>query len=329
MNPESVQNGRGLRTLYPVISAFRETHIDVSAGHRIYLEESGHPDGLPVLFLHGGPGSGCEAQHRCYFDPNVYRIVLFDQRGSGRSTPVASLEQNDTSALLEDIEHIRRALGVEKWLLYGGSWGATLALLYAESCPRQVSGMILRGTFLARAADLHWFFGGGTRGIFPDRWQAFLDFFASDLQDDPAAMADTLYRALCQASPEHQQAAARAWAEWAGAVVVGPQYTVDMSELPRQVLAARIEMHYAVHRYFIEENQILQGLSRLPEVPVHLIHGRADLTCLPESSWTLHRALPGSVLEFVDGAGHLAGEPRMIDALVRATDAMALRLSGA
>lgn len=327
----SATSDSGPRELYPPLPSFMDTRLDVGGGHQLYLEQSGTPDGIPVLFLHGGPGSGCEEKHRCYFDPARYRIILFDQRGSHRSTPQGGIEHNTTDDLLQDMERIRQQLGIEQWLLYGGSWGATLALLYAGQHPERVLGMILRGSFLAREADLHWFVGGGTRDLFPDHWQRFVDFFPPEDAQSGAAMARFLHRELDSEQAARREAAARAWAQWAGTVVMAPQgvdYCIDEETIPQLIGSVRIEMHYAVHRYFITENQILEQAALLPEVPIHLIHGRNDLTCLPAASWTLHQALPGSTLEMVSGAGHLAGEPLMIDTLLRATDGMAARLGG-
>lgn len=317
-----------LRDLYPALQPYMDTRLAVGGGHQIYLEQVGNPEGIPVLLLHGGPGSGCDEQHRCYFDPARYRVILFDQRGSHRSTPAGGLEHNTTPELLRDMEALRAQLNVDQWVLYGGSWGATLALLYAEAHPERVSGIILRGAFLAREEDLRWFVGQGVQRIFPDQWQRFLAFFGPEVIGGEA-MAQSLYQSLTSDDLTAKEKAARAWAQWAGSVVtasLGIDYKVDEAGLARHIIGARIEMHYAVHRYFIAENQILNEVGRLPNVPIHIIHGRLDLTCLPEASWLLHRALPGSTLQFVNGAGHLASEPRMRDALVCATDAMAGRL---
>ena len=308
--------------LYPEIAAYASYNLADKSGHSIYFEEAGNPQGIPVVFLHGGPGSGCNENHRRYFDPDKYRIVLLDQRGCNRSTPAGLTENNTTQLILDDLEAIRRQLDVDKWMLFGGSWGATLALLYAEQYSKYVSGIILRGTFLARQCDFDWFAKNGVNRIFPDYWHEFVSTFSDSEKDDLLA---ALHEKVFSDNRELQLVAAKAWALWSGRVVTHSfvdNYILDEEDLDKLINATKIEMHYAKNRYFIKENQILENIAKIPDVPVTIIHGRKDLTCLPESSWSVHNELPDSNLVIVPDVGHLAGEPAMIDALITATDAM-------
>lgn len=320
-----------MNTLYPELEPFAADVLDVGGGHRVYFEQCGNADGIPVIFLHGGPGSGCNANHRRYFDPEQYRVIIFDQRGCKRSRPVGGVEHNSTQLLLADVETLRARLAIDKLLLFGGSWGATLALLYAQAHPSRVSGMILRGAFLARNCDIEWFTDSdtGLARIFPDHWREYIaDFDATERQD----LVQALHSRIFSAPRKNAVAAARAWAYWAGRVVthnlaLSAPYALEGDD-DAILNEVRIEIHYAYNRYFIDDNHILENVEKLPDVPVTLIHGRRDLTCLPESSWSLHRALPRSELIFVPDAGHLAGDPSMIDALITASDGMAARLAG-
>jgi proline iminopeptidase len=314
-----------MRQLYPPLEP--TAHWLLEAGiHRVYVEECGAADGIPVVFLHGGPGSGCKPYHRQFFDPQRYRVILLDQRGCGRSTPAGEVRDNDTGRLLDDLEAIRTRLGIERWVVFGGSWGATLALLYAQRHPERVRALILRGTFLARRSDVDWFFRDGVSRVFPDAWADFIAAFPDVTDGDYVAAAS---RDIVSPDPAVRAAAARAWSAWTGRVVTWlmangePSPAPSPEQLARMLNEVGIETHYARHRYFIDEDQILANLHRLPAVPVTIIHGRRDLTCLPESSWTLHRRLPGSTLRILPEAGHLASEPAMIDALVTATDQLA------
>jgi proline iminopeptidase len=314
-----------MRSLYPELSPNAVGELAAGGGHAVYFEESGNPDGIPVVFLHGGPGSGSNENHRRYFDPDRYRIIIFDQRGCNRSTPRGETRDNTTWDLVGDMEAMRAELGIDRWLLFGGSWGAALALLYAQTHPDRVSGMILRGTFLARREDLDWFTRCGDNRVFPDFWEDFIDLIPENERGDPV---EAYYRRVHGDDREESLRAARAWSRWAGAIVTwmlpeAPQQAVDDEQVLNEV---RIETHYARHRYFIEENRILDNVDKLPSVPIHIIHGRRDMTCTLSASWQLHRALPDSRLTIVREGGHLAGEPVMTDALVTATDEMATRL---
>ncbi|MEQ8290152.1 MAG: prolyl aminopeptidase [Gammaproteobacteria bacterium] len=316
-----------MRELYPEIEAFSSDKLQTDSDHVVYYEQAGNPDGIPVVFLHGGPGSGCNENHRRYFDPKKYRIILLDQRGCNRSTPNGHVENNTTQALIADIDAIRQTLAIDKWLLFGGSWGATLALLYAEQYPSHVTGMILRGSFLARQQDFDWFAGTGVSRIMPDYWHEFISGFEVSSSRE---LIKELHHRVFSEDKDTQLAAARAWGLWAGRVVTNcfnSEYSLDNADPEKIINEVRIEMHYAFNRYFLKDNQILENTHLIPKVPVKIIHGRQDLTCLPETSWLLHQAIHGSSLNMVKNTGHLAGETSMVDALVEATDSMALLLS--
>ena len=314
-----------MRTLYPELFPYRATHLAVDDIHRLYIEESGRHDGQPVLFLHGGPGSGTESWHRRFFDPGRYRIVLFDQRGCGRSSPHAELRNNTTQELIADIEKIRRHLGIERWLVFGGSWGSTLALAYAEAHPEAVRGLILRGIFLCRDEEIRWFYQRGADRVFPDYWKDFLHPLPPEHRDDPLP---AYYELLTGNDEIRRMAAAKAWSTWEGrtATLLPNDGVVEHFARPHIALAmARIEAHYFVHHAFLEPNQLLDQAHRLAGIPGIIVQGRYDMICPMISAWELHRAWPDSELEIVADAGHSAGEPGIIDALVRATDAFAGR----
>jgi proline iminopeptidase len=315
-----------LRELYPALSPYRTRTLQRGL-HEVYVEECGSPEGLPVLFLHGGPGSSCKAYHRQFFDPERYRIVLFDQRGAGRSTPLGEIRDNTTQALLGDMEVIRAELNIDRWALFGGSWGATLALLYAETFADRVLAMVMRGAFLARQRDLDWFYrDGGANRIFPDAWDRFVaPIPAAEHVDLVGAYHRRLHNS---AAVGELRALASLWSAWAGRIVTSSLPSAsDQGQAPAASDAtlseARIETHYAFHRYFLAPDQLLRDANRLPEVPTVLVHGRRDLTCALEASWALHKALPNSQLVRLEQSGHLANESGMIDALVNATEAIA------
>ena len=321
-----------MRELYPEVDALSEHVLKTDSAHSIYFEQAGLQSGIPVIFLHGGPGSGCGENHRRYFNPEKYRIILFDQRGCNRSIPNGFVEENTTQALLNDIESIRKELGIEQWLIFGGSWGATLALLYAQHYSDHVSGVILRGTFLARQCDFDWFAKSGVNKIFPDYWQEFISYFNEDEKERPILK---LHNNIFSDSKTQQLEAAKTWSLWAGRVVthsITSDYVLEIEDDEKLINEVKIEMHYAINHYFIEDNQILNNISKVPDVPIKIIHGRKDLTCLPESSWAVYNALKKSnkaqsELSIIPDAGHLASEPSMINALITATDEMAGLLS--
>lgn len=315
-----------MRELYPELALNKSYQLTTSSGS-VYFEESGNPQGIPVIFLHGGPGSGCGDNHRRYFNPKKYRIILMDQRGCNRSLPAGGTNNNTTQDILKDMESIREQLNIKKWLVFGGSWGSTLSLLYAEQYPDKLLGLILRGSFLAREKDLYWFMGEGVGRIFPDYWQEFIASVPKDLTEKE--IVHWLHREVQSGDKKRQLKASITWATWAGRIVTSSifdNYILDTEDSEKLINETRIEMHYATSKYFIEENQILENINSIPNIPIIIIHGRKDLTCLPEASWSLHQAIPSSELVIVSNAGHLASETDMIDALITATDNMATKL---
>ncbi|MGH8475129.1 MAG: prolyl aminopeptidase [Methylococcales bacterium] len=310
-----------MKKLFAPLEPYAYHRLEYDSVHKIYIEECGNRLGLPVIFLHGGPASGCKPYHRRFFDPRKYRIILFDQRGAGRSTPKGEISRNTTQDLLLDLEAIREKLGIPRWLIFGGSWGATLGLLYAESHPDRVCGLILRGTFLARQADLEWYLIKGLNRIYPEQWQRLIHCVPENERKDLIA---AFHRRLEGKDELAKRRVAREWDNWGRLVSLGTNDVPSESEVSASDLIAqvKVEIHYAANRYFIWENQILSECSRIPNVPVILLHGRYDLVCPVESSFSMHRALPASVLEVLPNSGHIAQGEEMIDALVRATHAM-------
>ena len=313
--------------LYPDIKPYVTHHLDVEAPHRLYIEECGNPHGIPVVFLHGGPGSGCEAYHRRFFDPDRYRIVLFDQRGCGRSTPHAELEANNTQALVADIEAIREKLNIDKWVVFGGSWGSTLGLVYAETHPERVAGLVMRGIFLCRPHEIRWFYQEGASRVFPDYWQEYLKPIPMERHDD---LLHAYYEHLTCDDELKRMSAAKAWSLWEGrsATLKLSKTVTDHFGDPFTALSlARIECHYFVNNSFLEENQILNNAAVLGDIPGYIIHGRYDMVCPVENAWQLHQVWPRAELKIIADAGHSATEPGILSALVDATDALAAKLS--
>jgi proline iminopeptidase len=309
-----------MKELFPPIEPFSSQILPVDNGHRLYLEQVGKPDGIPVLFLHGGPGAGCEPYHRRFFNPDHYRVVLFDQRGCGRSTPHATLEANTTGDLVEDIERIRRQLSIEKWLLFGGSWGSTLALAYAQTHPQRVSGMILRGIFLCRDEEIEWFYQSGASRVFPDYWQDFIAPIPEQERDD------LLHAYHCRLNGDNdieRMVAAKAWSVWEGRTASlhpNPAVVGFFSKAHTALSLARIECHYFINHAFLYPDQLLRESHKLADIPGVIIQGRYDLICPMVSAWELHQAWPGSELKVVGDAGHSAAEPGIRSALIEATD---------
>lgn len=313
--------------LYPPLEPYATHSITVGGGHQLYVEECGNPQGLPVVFLHGGPGGGCKPYQRAFFHPEKYRAILFDQRGAGRSKPVGLLEHNTTADLLADMETIREKLGIQQWLLFGGSWGATLSLLYAQAFPARVSGIVLRGSFLARQRDLDWYIKDGVNRIYPEFWAEFLSVLK---EADRADVISAMYRILHGEDELAQRRVARAWSVWGGKVALGEAYRPADPEghvAASQLQQAKIELHYGYHRYFIEENQILKNSHLVPKVPTLIIHGRQDLVCPVESAYQLQQHLPHAELKILPKGGHVASGVDMSSALVEAADAMVTRLA--
>lgn len=313
--------------LFPPLEPVRHYLLQVDSIHRVYFEQSGNTSALPVLFIHGGPGLGSSENHRRYFNPALYHIINFDQRGCNRSLPQRETRNNTTNDLLADIELIRNHLGIQRWLIFGGSWGATLGLLYAEKYPNRVLGMVLRGVFLARQSDRDWFFQDGVNRLFPDAWATFSNFIEPVRQHD---LVSAYYDCIHHSNNDAQMlAAASHWSAWTATIVswmLNPRDFNIAADVSRMMNEVRIETHYARHDYFIEENIILKQVRDIPDVPVIIIHGRRDLTCTLDAAWQLQHALPGSELVIVRDGGHLASEPVMVDALVHATNRMATRL---
>ncbi len=310
-----------LRTLYPEIEPYRTERLRVDDLHEIYFEESGNPQGRPVVFVHGGPGGGTEPKQRRYFDPERYRIVLFDQRGCGRSTPHASLERNTTWHLVADMEAIRERLGLERWMLFGGSWGSTLSLAYALRHPERVTALVLRGIFLLRRREIDWFYQEGASRIFPDAWEAYL------AEIPPAERGDLLaayHRRLTADDPATRIRAARAWSVWEGStsrLFPDPELIARTGEDTFAIAFARIECHYFVNRGFLEsDGWLLAQAGRLRGIPGVIVQGRYDVVCPMESAWALHRAWPEAQLRIVPDAGHSASEPGIVHELITATD---------
>lgn len=311
------------RTLYPEIEAYRTGRLRVSPIHDLYFEESGNPKGKPVVFLHGGPGSGTDPKQRRFFDPNHYRIVLFDQRGAGKSTPHACLEDNTTQHLVADIEALRTHLDIEKWQVFGGSWGSTLALAYSETFPERVTELVLRGIFLVQKWEIDWFYqNGGTGTFYPEEWQAYLDAIPEDERGD---LVRAYYKRLTDSDPKVRSAAAIAWSTWEGStsfLVQNKDYIARCAGEEFADAFARIECHYFINRGFFEhDDQLLRDAPKIAHIPTTIIHGRYDVVCPVKNAYDLHKVLPQSKLSVVQTAGHSAFEPGILHELITATDA--------
>ena len=312
---------QALRSLYPEIEPYDSGMLKVSDLHTLYYEQSGNPNGKPVVFLHGGPGGGTNPKCRRFFDPAVYRIVLFDQRGCGKSTPHAELTDNTTWHLVNDIERIRTHLGIDRWQVFGGSWGSTLALAYAQTHPDRVTELVLRGIFMLRRSELEWFYQKGCDVLYPDAWESFLHAIPEAERGD---LMSAYHRRLISVDPQVRVNAARAWSVWEGATSYLWQDTshIESSAEDEFALAfARIECHYFVHGGFFEhDDQLLRNVDRIRKIPAVIVQGRYDVVCPMRSAWDLHRAWPEADLRIVQDAGHSAFEPGNISELVEATD---------
>lgn len=316
-----------MHDLYPPIKPYTVHRLAVDEVHTLYIEECGNPQGLPVLFLHGGPGAGCEPMHRRFFDPEVYRMILFDQRGCGQSIPHAELTNNTTWHLVADIERIREQLAIEGWVVFGGSWGSTLGLAYAETHPRRVLGLILRGIFLCRPRDIHWFYQEGANRLFPDAWEHFLEPIPKTEHHD---LLTAYYRRLTGPDEIERLRVAKAWSVWEGTTLTlerNPGVIEHFAEPHMALSLARIEAHYFVNNTFLEPDQLLRDAHRLKDIPGVIVHGRYDVICPMEGAWALHETWPEAELHIISTAGHAASEPGIVDALVSATQAMSGRLA--
>jgi proline iminopeptidase len=307
--------------LYPPLEPFRRGRLAVDALHTLPWEESGNPAGIPVVFLHGGPGGGTSPRHRQFFDPAFYRIVLFDQRGAGHSTPLGELRNNTTQHLVADLEMLRRHLGIERWLLFGGSWGSTLALAYGESHPERCLGFVLRGIFLARQAELSWFMHGMGR-FFPDVHKRFTEALPAAERGDLLA---NYYRRLTDADPAVHLPVAHAWSKYEGAcsaLLPNAQLIAHFDDDGAALALARIEAHYFVNRAFLQEAVLLERIAPLRGLPCIIVQGRYDIVCPPVSAYDLHAVWPEAELNIVPDAGHSAWEPGITRELVAATERM-------
>lgn len=314
-----------MHSLFPDIRPYATHELNVDSIHTLYLEECGKPDGLPVLVVHGGPGVGASKQARNFFDPDQYRIIVYDQRGAGRSRPSGCTDNNTTTDLIEDIESIRNYLDIPKWLLFGGSWGTTLALLYGQAYPDKVMGFILRGVFLARDKDMNWLYKEGASRIFPEHWQKFRDH-CGDLNG--AELVDFYYHTLRSNNELARMSAAKHWARWEAQCATlkpSPKMLESLAEPKTALPFALISTHFMKNRCFIEENQILENMNRIEHLPAILVHGRYDMVCPVDQALALFDDWNEAELDMVREAGHSQFEPGIVDALVKATTAMAKR----
>jgi proline iminopeptidase len=322
--PSRLRRRRQPGGLFPLRAPYRTGRLRVSALHTLYYEEYGNPAGRPLVFLHGGPGAGCRPRHRRYFDPRRWRVVLFDQRGCGRSTPHAELRENTTWHLVADIERLREHLGIECWTVFGGSWGSTLALAYAQTHPERCRALILRGIFMLRRSELTWLYQEGASHIFPDSWERYLAPIPPRERRD---LMTAYHRRLTSRDRRVRLRAARAWSIWEGAtstLLPDVGATKRMGHARFAEAFARIESHYFVHRGFFErDDQLLRGVGRIRHIPAVIVQGRYDMVCPMRSAWDLHRAWPEAKLIVVPDAGHSMGEEGIRRALVRETQRFA------
>ena len=313
-----------MNSLFPPIEPYNHGWLSVGDGHEIYYEESGNPTGKPCLFVHGGPGGGASPAARQFFDPDKYRIVLFDQRGCGRSKPHASIEANTTWHLIDDIELIRETLGIDHWLVFGGSWGSTLSLAYAQSHPERVTELVLRGIFLLRAQELQWFYQHGASELYPDAWQHYLAPIPNAERHD---LISAFHSRLTSEDPEVRLSAARAWSVWEAStsfLIQNEDFMAQLDEPEAALAMARIECHYFVNGGFFESpNQLLEAIDRIRHIPCVIVQGRYDVVCPPTTAWDLHRAWPEADFKLIANAGHSAFDPANAAALIEATNRFA------
>jgi len=310
-----------LRELYPSIQPYNHFFLQVSDLHRVYVEECGNPDGRPIVFLHGGPGGGCDAVYRRFFDPEKYRIVLFDQRGAGRSEPFAELRENTTWDLVADIERIREHLGIDRWAVFGGSWGSTLSLAYAETHPERCTHLFLRGIFMIRKKEIDWFYQSGANRIFPDAWEAYENHIPENERDD---MLAAYHRRLTSEDRSVRMEAARIWSIWEGScsrLHFDPSLVEKYGSEGFAEAFARIENHYFINRgFFQHDDQLLRNAHRLRGIPGVIVHGRYDVVCPLANAWDLHRVWPEAELHIIPDAGHSVTEPGVRSKLIEYTD---------
>ncbi|MDB5556691.1 MAG: prolyl aminopeptidase [Rhizobium sp.] len=309
-----------LRTLYSEIEAYETGFLDTGDGHQVYYERSGTRGAKPAVFLHGGPGGGISPRHRQLFDPKLYDVMLFDQRGCGKSTPNASLDNNTTWHLVSDIEKLREKMGVDKWLVFGGSWGSTLALAYAEKHPEHVSELVVRGIYTLTKGELDWYYQFGVSEMFPDKWEHFLAPIPVDERHD---MMGAYRKRLVGSDRARQEEAAIAWSTWEGQTITllpEPETSDKFGEVDFAIAFARIENHYFVHAGWFDEGQLLRDAHKLQDISGTIVHGRYDMPCPARYAWALHKAWPKADFRLIEGAGHAYSEPGILDALIEATD---------
>lgn len=310
------------RELYPELEPYKTEHLKVSPLHEIYLEQSGNPEGVPVIFLHGGPGGGTSAKQRRFFDPSHYRIILIDQRGAGKSKPFAELEENSTWDLVHDIEMVRKHLGIRKWLVFGGSWGSTLALAYAITHPQKVLALALRGIFLCRPKEIRWFYQEGASFIFPEAWEKFVEPIP---ESERADLVGAYHKRLTGNDEAEKIRCAQAWSKWeATTMKLHPEESAiaEFDDPQKALPFARIECHYFMNNAFFEtDNFLLENIGKIREIPAVIVQGRYDIICPPISAWDLHRAWPEAHLKIVPDAGHSVWEQGTTSLLIEAMDA--------
>lgn len=310
-----------MKELFPPIEPHRADWLKVSKIHEIYFECCGNPKGIPVVFLHGGPGGGVSAEHRQYFDPKKYHVILFDQRGCGKSRPFAELEENTTWDLVEDIEKLRTHLEIDKWAVFGGSWGSTLALTYAQTYPEFCTGLFLRGIFLLRKKEIDWFYQEGCSKIYPDAWEKYLAPIPIEERGD---LVRAYYKRLTGEDKEVRQSAAKAWATWEASTSRLLQNHKMIEGFAQDAFAdafARIECHYFINKgFFSEDNFLLKNIDRIRHLPATIIQGRYDVVCPPESAWELHQAWPEADFQIIQDAGHSLAEPGLTKAMLKALE---------
>jgi proline iminopeptidase len=315
--------------LYPELKPYQRHSLKVSELHELYIDEAGNPDGIPVLFVHGGPGGGCDGSSRRFYDPALYRIVTFDQRGCGRSTPHGELSDNTTQDLIADMEAIRVHLGIDSWVLFGGSWGSTLSLLYAQHYPQRVMALVLRGIFLCRQCDFDWLYKDGANRIFPDYWEEFIKPIPQSERGD---LAQAYNSRLLGDDELLRMGVAKAWSAWEGncsKLRPSPTALAKFTKPHNALALARIETHYFVNKGFIDENYILNNMQSIKDIPGRIVHGRYDMVCPLDNALRLHQQWPNSELVIVRDAGHSASEPGTVDALIRVVADIAKQLKSA
>jgi len=315
-----------MQILYPELKPYKRHQVKVSGNHELYVDEAGNVDGIPILFVHGGPGGACDASSRRFYDPAVYRIITFDQRGCGRSTPHGELENNTSQDLIADIEAIRELLNVDRWVLFGGSWGSTLSLLYAQAFPTRVLALILRGIFLSRQCDFDWLYKDGARRVFPDYWEEFVTYIPEAERGD---LVKAYYERLTGDDELARMAAAKHWSAWEGncsKLRPSPEALAGFTKHHNALALARIEIHYFKNKGFIDENHILDNMDLIRDIPGRIVHGRYDMVCPLDNALALHKQWPAAELHIVRESGHSASEPGTVDALIRATKDIAAKL---